>query len=147
MEKPLNILIVDDSIAMRKAIVKSMDCFDALVSQAVMDGLTLCRKLHRDSRRASIPFITMSSEDDRYRMRQILQCGASTYINKPFHIDQLVVMTERLLSDHYRLALKERERLETEQRNMISSISSLIRALEARDQYTRGHSDAVSEEL
>jgi HD-GYP domain-containing protein (c-di-GMP phosphodiesterase class II) len=40
--------------------------------------------------------------------------------------------------------LKEKERLDAEQRLMLGSIGSLVLALEARDRYTRGHSEAVA---
>jgi HD-GYP domain-containing protein (c-di-GMP phosphodiesterase class II) len=39
--------------------------------------------------------------------------------------------------------MKEKERLDIEQRLMIESITGLVQALEARDPYTRGHSEAV----
>ena len=115
------------------------------LNMPVMDGLTLCRTLRQHPDFSGIPFICMSAESDRYRMRQMLQCGASTYIIKPFNIDQLIIMLEKLLSDHFQLILKERERLETERQAMLAGISSLVQALEARDQYTRGHSEAVSD--
>ncbi len=114
------------------------------LNMPVMDGLTLCRTLRQHPEFSSIPFVCMSSESDRYRMRQMLQSGAATYIVKPFNVDQLVIMVEKLLSDHFQLMLKERERLETERQAMLASISSLVQALEARDQYTRGHSEEVS---
>jgi response regulator RpfG family c-di-GMP phosphodiesterase len=110
-----------------------------------MDGITFCQMVQRRPSLASVPFITMGSESDRGKMRQVLQSGACTYILKPFNIDQLVITVEKLLSDHFLLVLKDRERLETEQRLMLASISSLVEALEARDPYTRGHSEAVSD--
>jgi putative nucleotidyltransferase with HDIG domain len=115
------------------------------LNMPVMDGLTFCRTLRAKKKFSSIPFVAMSSESDRYRMRQMLQSGAATYIIKPFNIDQLIIMVEKLLSDHFQLILKERERLETERLAMLASISSLVQALEARDQYTRGHSEEVSQ--
>ncbi len=109
-----------------------------------MDGMLFCQAVHAIPEFASIPFITMSSESDRGKMRQLMQSGASAYIVKPFNVDQVVILAEKLLSDHFRLLLKDKERLETEQRLLLASISSLIQALEARDQYTKGHSDAVA---
>lgn len=114
------------------------------LNMPVMDGLSFCRTLRLTPKYSGIPFVAMSSESDRYRMRQMLQSGAATYIVKPFNVDQLIIMVEKLLSDHFQLILKERERLQTERRAMLASISSLVQALEARDQYTRGHSEDVS---
>jgi HD-GYP domain-containing protein (c-di-GMP phosphodiesterase class II) len=54
-----------------------------------------------------------------------------------------VLQIEEVLSNQFRLLLKERERLETERNLVIASISSLISALEARDPYTKGHSEVV----
>ncbi len=114
------------------------------LNMPVMDGLAFCKTVRTLPHFSGIPFIAMSSESDRYRMRQMLQSGAATYIVKPFNVEQLIIMVERLLSDHFQLMLKERERLETERHAMLASISSLVQALEARDQYTRGHSEEVS---
>lgn len=110
-----------------------------------MDGLAFLQAIRRKTSLAAIPFITMSSESDRGKMRQLLQNGAATYILKPFNLDQLIITVEKLLSDHFLLLLKDRERLESEQRLMLASITSLVEALEARDPYTRGHSEAVAD--
>jgi putative two-component system response regulator len=110
-----------------------------------MDGLSFCVAVHQRPALAAIPFICMSAEGDRGKMRQALQSGASTYIIKPFNLNQLLITVEKLLSDHVSLMLKDRERLETEQKLMLASIASLVEALEARDPYTRGHSEAVAD--
>jgi HD-GYP domain-containing protein (c-di-GMP phosphodiesterase class II) len=109
-----------------------------------MNGIDLCRKLHDDPDLALIPFVIMSTNSDRATMRRIIQWGAASYLVKPFNLDQLVITIEKLLSDHFLILLKERERLDTEQRMMLASITSLIAALEARDLYTRGHSEVVA---
>jgi putative two-component system response regulator len=109
-----------------------------------MNGLDLCRKLHGDPDLGTIPFVVMSSNNDRAVMRQLLQWGAAGYLVKPFNLEQAVITVEKLISDHFLILLKERERLDMEQRMMLAGITSLIVALEARDQYTRGHSEAVA---
>ncbi len=109
-----------------------------------LDGSDLCRIVHTDKDLREIPFIVMSSVGDRATMRRLLQYGASAYLVKPFNINQLVVTAERFLSDHFRRLIAEKERLDSERKIMIGSIMSLVLALEARDRYTRGHSDSVA---
>ena len=163
------ILVVDDSPAVRNLIDKALrkagfqvvsaengrkalellsrctpDMILSDLHMPELDGLGLCKNVHANKDLSQIPFIIMSSDGDRATMRRLLQYGASAYLVKPFNIDQLVVTAERFLSDHFSRIVKERERLESERQFLIGSITSLILALEARDQYTRGHSESVS---
>ncbi|MFY9399372.1 MAG: response regulator [Desulfomonilia bacterium] len=109
-----------------------------------MNGEEFCQAVHSDPVFRTIPFIVMSARDERPVMRRMLQLGADAYLVKPFNVDQLVITVEKLLSDKLLLLQKEKERLETEQRLILASITSLCCALEARDAYTSGHSEAVS---
>jgi HD-GYP domain-containing protein (c-di-GMP phosphodiesterase class II) len=90
-----------------------------------------------------VPIIAMSTKTDRGYMKRMMQNGASAYLCKPFNIDELVILVEKMMSDQFHMLLMERERLDTERNLMIASITSLVTALEARDNYTRGHSEAV----
>ena len=110
-----------------------------------MDGAQLCSALRAHSDWAAIPFVLMSTAGERGVIRRMLERGACGYIEKPFNVEQLVIMAEKLLSDHFQLLLKEKERLDTERSLMIASITSLVQALEARDVYTRGHSEMVAD--
>ncbi len=109
-----------------------------------MNGFAFCDAVHSDPDLASIPFVVMSANSDRAHMKRMLQYGAEAYITKPFNTDELVILVEKLLSDHFLLLLKEKERLDAEQDLMLASITSLVSALEARDSYTRGHSESVA---
>jgi len=117
------------------------------IEMPVMNGVDLCKTIRHNKKFAMIPFVAMSSKNDRAIMRRMLQWGATAYLTKPFHLEQLVITIERLLSDHFLLLLKEKERLDIERKMMLASITSLIEALEARDPYTRGHSESVAEIL
>ena len=107
-------------------------------------GFSFFHTLHAEKSLAEVPLIIMSSSTDRATMRRMLQHGASAFLNKPFSIDHLLITAERLLSDHFRFLLKEKQRLDSERELILGSITSLVLALEARDRYTRGHSDSVA---
>jgi putative nucleotidyltransferase with HDIG domain len=163
------ILIVDDSRSIRRVIgdalsqagfqvVSSGNGREALgimesikpdlilsdLNMPEMNGFQFCKIIRTDPNLSEIPFIIMSAASDRATMRRMLQQGASAFLVKPFNIDQLVITAEKLLSDYFGHLIKEKERLDSERSLMLASIASLVLALEARDQYTRGHSDAVA---
>jgi response regulator RpfG family c-di-GMP phosphodiesterase len=108
-----------------------------------INGFDFCGAVHTNPDLSSIPIIAMSSKTDRGYMKRMMQNGASAYLCKPFNIDELVILVEKMLSDQFHMLLMERERLDSERNLMIASITSLITALEARDNYTKGHSEAV----
>jgi putative two-component system response regulator len=108
-----------------------------------INGFEFCKTVHKNPELSMVPIVAMSTKTDRGYMKRMVQNGASAYICKPFNIDELVILVEKMLSDQFHMLLMERERLDTERNLMIASITSLITALEARDNYTRGHSEAV----
>ena len=91
-----------------------------------------------------LPIVVMSTMSDKPTMQRLIQDGVLAFIVKPFNINMLVMTLERILSDQFQRMLEERERLKTEQKLTLESISSLVNALEARDTYTRGHSESVT---
>ncbi|NDV24697.1 response regulator [Desulfovibrio sp. JC022] len=114
------------------------------INMPVMNGIKLCEKVQNHPALAHIPFVIMSSGADRRTMRELLHKGAAAFLVKPFNIDQLVITAEKLLSDHFQIILQQRENFKKERTLLMGSITSLIQALEARDSYTKGHSDTVS---
>ncbi len=114
------------------------------IQMPVLDGFGLCAAMRKKPEWAAIPFVVMSTVSDRSIIRRIMERGACAYLEKPFNMEQLVITVEKLLSDHFQLLLKEKERLDAERSAMIGSITSLVQALEARDRYTRGHSETVA---
>lgn len=164
------ILIVDDSRSIRKIVElglnasgfnvvtasngkKALETLETVkpdlilsdINMPEVNGFELCKSVKENPDFANVPFMVMSENKDKGYMNRMIQYGASAYIVKPFNIDQLVVLIERILSDHFVLVFKERERLESERALLLDSITSLVSALEARDAYTKGHSIAVSQ--
>ena len=82
---------------------------DLIISDLMMpglDGFQLCEAVRSNDLLSHIPFIMVtakSSEDDRIRS---LRTGADAYLTKPFHANELLVWTERLISQ--RKMLRER---------------------------------------
>ncbi|WP_022666494.1 response regulator [Desulfospira joergensenii] len=114
------------------------------IDMPVMNGFEFCEAVKGHDRFKSIPFIVMSTNSDRGHMQRMLRRGAQAYLVKPFNMDQLTILVDKMLSDHFIMLLKDRENLDSERRMMLSAITSLVNALEARDSYTKGHSTAVA---
>jgi putative two-component system response regulator len=115
------------------------------IDMPVMNGFQFREAVQSDEIFSNIPFVVMSANSDRAYMKRMLQYGASAYMCKPFNIDQLVLMVEKILSDQFLLLLQEKKLLMAERNLMVAGITSLVVALETRDAYTKGHSEAVGQ--
>lgn len=121
---PLNILIVDDSPAMRSfvrrvihisglgienyfeagdgaqalevAAAQRLDAILTDINMPVMDGEEFVRRL-RASPQASIPVIVVSTDATAQRIQSMLDLGATGYLQKPFGPEQLRNEVERVL--------------------------------------------------
>lgn len=133
----------DGKKALAKLDTSRPDLIISDIEMPYMNGFDFCEAVQGDPNLSVIPFVVMSAKTDRRYMQRMIQSGASAYICKPYNIDELVILIEKILSDQFLLLLKEKERLESERNSMVASITSLITALEARDKYTKGHSEGV----
>jgi response regulator RpfG family c-di-GMP phosphodiesterase len=169
LRRQQHILVVDDSAGIRKAVTAELRDAGFRVSEATdgtealteasrshpdlvlsdlnmpgADGFELCRSMKADPELSSIPLVVMSASSDRGTMRRLVHMGAAAFLVKPFSQDQAVLLIEKLLDDHVLLMLKDREQAETERRMMLDTITSLAKALDARDTYTSSHSENVA---
>jgi putative two-component system response regulator len=117
-----------------------------------MDGIALLREM--TLRSPGTAGIVMSAHTELDTAVAALKLGACDYITKPFNFDILLVTIEnairkksleRQLHDH-QVNLERRVEEQTSLINAmyVQSIHALIRALEAKDYYTRGHSQRVT---
>ncbi|MGP8080951.1 MAG: HD domain-containing phosphohydrolase [Dehalococcoidales bacterium] len=86
---------------------------------------------------------------------QCMRLGADDYITKPFNLDEVVMNVEKVLEKRvlefqireYQEQLQQKVEEQTKEiRSLfLGSIEALVFALEAKDQYTAGHSRRVTE--
>lgn len=86
---------------------------------------------------------------------ECMKQGAYDYITKPFHLEEVLFSVKRALekrlltleNNGYRHHLEEKVAEQTKKIRALylSGISALVNALEAKDEYTSGHSQKVSE--
>ena len=122
------------------------------LSMSGMDGIALLGEWSRRSPETA--GIVMSANAELGTAVTALKMGACDYITKPFNFEMLLLTIqnalrkkdiERQLLD-YRINLEKKVKEQTDLINSmyVRSIDALIKALEAKDLYTRGHSQRVT---
>ena len=114
---PLDVLIVDDSAAIRKIlhrvlvqaelplgkVLEANDGQEALTALSAnpvglilsdinmpnMDGIEMLGKIRANAQWQSVPVIMITTEGSQEKVMQALQLGASGYVRKPFTPDQI----------------------------------------------------------
>ena len=114
---PLDVLIVDDSAAIRKIlervlrhadfglrdVVEASDGKEGLarlaekevdlvlsdINMPNMDGLEFLAQMKADDRWKNLPVIMVTTEGSQAKVMQAIQLGASGYIRKPFTAEQI----------------------------------------------------------
>lgn len=121
----LKILIVDDSLVMRKLVVKSLKQagfdvdpieasdgtealkkFDPKTIQLVisdwnmprMDGLSFVKKIREDKKKKYIPIIMLTTEGSMAKFEQALDSGVDDYVTKPFTPETLKKKVEKVIA-------------------------------------------------
>ncbi len=134
----------------------SRENFDvALVDLVLPDlpGLELIRQMRLSD--PDMPVIVVSGLRDALYVKEAMREGAYDYLTKPLNLDEMVKAVASAIEHRRFLELKRRyqeelerkvkEREEKIREMFINSIKSLVKALEARDPYTKNHSVSVME--
>ena len=137
------------------AMLESGGPYDVLLTDIrmpIMDGITLLGEWGKLS--PGTAGIVMSANAELDTAVYALKMGACDYITKPFNFDVLLITIENALRkkdlerqlDDYRTNLEQKVKEQTDIINSmyVRSIDAMIKALEAKDFYTRGHSQRVT---
>ena len=102
-----------------------------------MTGIQFCTQIRSLPQTKRIPFMLMTEKTSTGARKMGKKVGVSAYLTKPFTREGLLTLAERLLAENRSLQALEWDMV-------LASITSLARALDERDAYTRFHSENVS---
>lgn len=119
-----------------------------------MDGFETLEKIKAEPKIADIPVIFLTADDSRETEVQGLKCGALDFIRKPFVPEILLQRVRRTIQlDHLQRNLssevEKQTRMAVERQKKIEHMSvqivqTISRAIDAKDEYTNGHSLRVA---
>lgn len=117
-----------------------------------MTGLQLLRRLQDRNVRATVLMITAVADTDR--AVEAMKLGAADYILKPFDLNEVVARVQEALqkhratlqqeAQHQRLAQRLHRQTELLRTHLNGYTESVMRAVEAKHPYTRGHGERVA---
>jgi len=79
---------------------------DIIISDLMMpemDGLELCRELHKNILRSHIPMVLLTAKTDMATKIEAMRLGADVYMEKPFSIELLMAQVDNLLESRQKL--------------------------------------------
>ena len=93
----------DGRAGLKKAMKYVPDAIICDVMMPVMDGLEGCRKLKTELQTSHIPVMLLTACSLDEQRIQGFECGADSYISKPFNSKLLLVRLRNLMDNHKRL--------------------------------------------
>jgi putative two-component system response regulator len=102
-----------------------------------IDAGVFAKRLRENPRTRDLPLVVLVGKSARLTRDARKDLGAAAALSKPYTLDRLVAVIERILGERRVKAASELEMV-------LQMVASLANALEAKDAYTRGHSDKVA---
>jgi putative two-component system response regulator len=117
---------------------KKLDIIITDLKMPGMSGLELAQRIMKMY--LDIPIVLITGMNDLSLVKTALEIGVSDYIIKPVSIDELPVVIERNLQ---RKLIEKRTLQDNRAETLLKALKALMRALDAKDPYTYGHSQRV----
>ncbi len=131
-----NVIVARNGVeALERVVAEKPDLILTDVFMPEMDGLQLCEELKKNERTNLIPVIMVTAVDDYDNKIRGIETGADDFLAKPIRSRELYARVKSLL--RMKTLIDNLESAET-------VIFSLANAIEAKDPFTKGHSDHVS---
>ena len=128
-------LAQDGEQAVEMALKSPPDLILMDVSMPRLSGLEACRILKDDERTRLVPLVLITALSAREDRIQGIAAGCDDFLAKPVDFEELLARTRSLL---------RQKELVDELETVENVLVSLATALEAKDVYTRGHSERVA---